>query len=162
MSVAALPLIATVGGTAFKVFGALKQGQAAQQAAQYNAAIAERNADISRQQAEAEALQIDREGRQRAGAIRAAAGASGITLEGSVLDVLADTVAQGELEKQNAMYVGNLRAMSYEEDAALELRSGKTARKASFYEAGAALLSGGAQGYTQYKGLKNGGNAPVT
>lgn len=152
--VAALPawvsVAMTVASTAVSVIGALRQGRAAQQSANHNAAIADRNAQIARQQAGQEAAQIARENRLRLGAARAKAGASGVTIEGSVVDVLGDLVSQGELTRQQALYRGEIRAMGFADTAGLERARGKGAKSASFFKAGSALLGGATQAGSQY------------
>lgn len=144
---AAVPFI--IGASAVvSAIGAIQQGKAAKDAANYNAAIAEQNAAISRSNAAAEAGQIDRENYLRLGAIRAAQGhTGGVSGEGSVLDVLGDVAAQGELEKQQALYQGELAARGYSNTAALDRFSGKAAQRASYFKAGSELLAGGAQAY---------------
>jgi len=156
MSVAALPLIITGVSTAVQVVGALRQGRATESAANYNAAVADRNATVVRQQAGQEAAQIDRTNRLRIGAIRASIGASGGAMEGSAIDVLGDVVAQGELDRQQALYEGELRAIGFEDTSTLERRRGAEAKSASRLRAGSALLSGAAQGYQQYDDIYGG------
>jgi hypothetical protein len=74
--------------------------------------------------------------------------------EGSVLDVLGDTAAQGELEKQNILYQGEQRARGFNNTAALDTFSGKQAQRSSYMKAGSELLSGGANAAYAYNRLK--------
>lgn len=152
---AAVPIF-TMISTAVSVVGALRQGKSQQQAAGYNAAVADRNAEVARQQSRQEAAQIDRRNRLRIGAARASVGASGGTAEGSAIDVLGDMVAQGELERQQALYQGELRAMGFQDTASLERARGRDARSAARTRAGTALLSGAGQAYSQYSDLSGG------
>ena len=111
------------------------------------------------QQSEAEAGQVGRENYLRLGAIRAQAGhQGGRGGTGSVLDVLGDVAAQGELEKQNVLYQGQLQARSslnkaggYTGTAGLETASGANAQSAGMMKAGTELLSGSAKTYSAYK-----------
>lgn len=142
-----LPILAGVS-TAVSAVGAIKQGRAESRAATYNAQVAEQDAVIARQQAQQEAAQIDRENRMRQGAITAKAGAAGVGMSGSVLDVLGDVVAQGELERQNAIYQGELSARGSNQTATMERKRAKTAKTASYFKAGETLLSGATRTYT--------------
>lgn len=142
-------------GTAVSVIGALQQGQAARSAAQYNAQVAAQNADIARSEAQMQAQQSARENYLRLGAIRAAQGhAGGTGSSGSVLDVLADTAAQGELEKQNILYSGELKARGYQNTASLDEFSARSASTGSYLRAGTELLSGAANYYRGQEKLK--------
>lgn len=149
----AIPFV-VAASAAISAIGAIQQGKAAKAAADYNATINLQNAEIARSNAQAQAGQIDRENYLRLGAIRAAAGKSGgASSEGSVLDVLGDVAAQGELEKQQAIYQGELGARGYTNTATLDTFSGKSAQTSSYYKAGAELLGGGASAYSTYSKL---------
>lgn len=137
---------------------AIQQGRAQQAAANYNAQISMQNAEIARADAEMQAAQVQRENVLRLGAIRAAQGASGGAAgEGSVLDVLGDVAAQGELERQFTIYQGEQRARGFVNTAQLDRYSGQQARSAGFMRAGTELLSGGARAYRTYRLLRTGG-----
>jgi hypothetical protein len=129
----------------------IQQGNAAKAAADFNATISMQNAEIARSDAAAQATQIERENAMRLGAIRTAQGKSGGAADtGSVLDVLGDQAAQGELEKQFAIYQGEQRARGFVNTANLDTASGKAAQKAGYMKAGAELLGGGAKSYDIY------------
>lgn len=137
-----------IAASAVSAIGAIQQGQAAKASANYNAAIADQNAQLSRQQAQANATQQARENYLRMGAIRAAQGHSGGEGgSGSVLDVIGDVAMQGELQKQNILYQGELQARGYGNTAALDRSQGKNAVTSSYFAAGSALLQGGANYY---------------
>lgn len=135
-------MFAQIAGTAMSVIGALNQGQQAKSAANYNAAVANNNAIASRQQAEANAAAQQRKARLQLGSMRAGYGASGITMEGSAMDVLEQSAATAELDRQNILYGGELKAGGYQSTAGLELMRGEHAETASYFNAGSALLSG--------------------
>lgn len=140
--------IAMAAAAAISAISAIKQGQAAKAAAKYNAQIAEQNADLARQEAADQAVQQRRENYLRLGAIRAAQGHSGGTGDsGSVLDVLGDAAAQGELERQDIVYRGELKARGFTNTATLEEFSGRNAQTAGYLKAGSALLSGASDVY---------------
>ena len=140
----AIPII-MIASAAISAYGAIQQGKAAKAAAEFNANVARQNAEIAREDARMQAQQADRETYLRLGAIRAAQGKSGGAAgEGSVLDVLGDTAAQSELEKQNILYRGELRARGETNTALLEMAQGKQAQKAGYLKAGSELLGGAA------------------
>lgn len=153
---AAVPYLVAASAVVSAV-SAIRQGNAAEAAASFNARVAEQNAEASRAQARQQAQQIDRDNYMRLGAIRAAQGKSGGEAgQGSVLDVLGDVAAQGELEKQNAIYGGEMAARGYTNTASLERTSGGTALIGGYMKAGTELLSGGFNSYTAYNKLNRG------
>ncbi len=149
----AIPFL-MIAGAAMSAIGAIQQGKAAKAAADFNVKVGEQNAAISRQNAADQARQQERETYMRLGAVRAAQGASGGAAgEGSVLDVIGDVAAQGELEKQQIIYRGELAARGYQNTATLDAFSGETAQKSSYWKAGAELLSGASKAYSSYGSL---------
>lgn len=151
---AAVPFL-MIASAAMSAVSAMQQGQAAKSAANYNAQINLQNATITRQQAAQQAAQQDRENYLRLGAIRAAQGATGGRGDaGSVLDVLADAASQGELERQNILYQGELAARGYTNTAQLDTFSGANAARSGYLKAGSELLAGAANSYNAYSRLK--------
>lgn len=154
MAIAAVIPYIVAASAVVSAVSSIQQGKAAKAASDYNATISMQNAEISRSNARAEAGQISRENYLRLGAIRAAAGRNGgVSGEGSVLDVLGDVAAQGELEKQQALYQGDLAARGYTNTATLDRFSGKNAQRAGYMKAGTDLLGGAANTYTSYNRL---------
>lgn len=132
-----------IASTAVAAYGVYQQGQAQKSSADYNAKVAEQNALIARQQAGLRARQQDRLNRLRLGSIRAAAGASGgMTGEGSVIDIIADQALQNELQKQEILYEGELKARGFDASAGLSRLEGSAASTASKIGVGSTLLSG--------------------
>lgn len=146
-----------IGGALLKAKGAKDAAKAQKEAAEEeerrakeHAQFAEENAEIIAGQARAEVVQIDRAIRLKLGAIRAAAGASGGRVNmGSVVDIVSDVAAQGELEKQNALFSGFLggrserqTAKGFQSQALLASMRGKAASKAGTLGAASALLGG--------------------
>ena len=153
---AAAPIVIaviTAASAAVAAYSAIQQGKAADAAGEYNKTVNDQNAQIARTDALAQADQVRRENYLRLGAIKAAQGKSGGTMEGSVLDVLGDAAAQGELERQNVIYQGEQRARGFINTGNLEEFKGNNARSASYFKAGSELLSGGAGAYGSYKQL---------
>lgn len=148
---AALPFL-QIAGTVMSVIGALNQASAKSSAADYNAAMAERNATIARQQGEADMLQAQRVNAMRLGSIKAGYGSSGLTLEGSPLDVLESSAAQAKLDEQNIMYGANLRAQGFSESANLYRSQASQARSGGLFDAAGKAILGGARAYESWRG----------
>lgn len=121
----------------------VQQGKAAKAAGKVNAEIARQNAEFTRQQTALKVQQQDRENFLRLGAIRAAHGKSGgVFGEGSVLDVIGDTVAQGELQKRFIQAGGDITASGFDATGQRDLAAGDNAAKAANLQAGTELLGG--------------------
>lgn len=150
---AAVPYMILAGATISAV-GAIQQGKAARAAAEFNARISRENAQIAREQTIQAVRQTDRENYLRLGAIRAAQGASGGKAEGSVLDILADTAAQGEIQRQDVIYRGALAERGYLNTAALDQASGRNASRQGYLQAGSELLQGAGNAYVAQGKLK--------
>lgn len=125
------------------------QAQAATAAAGYNAELMEQNARISREQAAADVKQMRRDNIRQLGDTRAAWGASGLTMEGTPLTMLEDLAAEQEMDVQRRVYIGELEARGFFNNAALERRKGQHAlvmgqfaQEGAQLSASAALLGG--------------------
>lgn len=153
----AASLAGSVASTFLGVRGAQQETAANVAAARFNANIAlqqvqihKQNAEIARSQARGEAAKVDRLSRIRLGAIRAATGASGgVISEGSSIDILMDVAAQGELERQEALFEGELAvrrealaALGAQQTAGLFGLNEESARRAGGLRAGRELLGG--------------------
>lgn len=150
---AAIPYV-IAASAAISAYSAIRQGKAAEAAGEYNATVNTQNAQLARQEALDLSKQQERENYLRLGAIRANQGkAGGAAGEGSVLDFMADVAAQGELEKQNIIYQGELKARGFTNTAALDRFGGQQAKSQSYLKAGAELLGGAADAYTTNKKL---------
>lgn len=145
-------VIAQIAGAAMSAIGQIQQGNAAKQAASFNAAIASNNAIASRQKATADAARQERESRLRAGAVGAARGASGGTAAGSALDLMESNAAQEELDRLTILHGGDLQAAGFESDAAVQRMRGSAAQKAGRLGAASTLLIGGARASGSFGG----------
>lgn len=157
MQVFASPIF-TALSTAFSVVGAISSANSEAAAYKYNAKIAERNAVISRQQAAAD---VDRQRRiadKAIGGIKASYAASGVTMEGTPLDIVEESAAQAKLDELNIKYNGELQAMGFENSAALDRARASNAKTSGYMAAGSSLLLGANKTYQAYKA--NGGWMP--
>lgn len=134
-------------GTAVSAYGQYQAGKARQQAANYNAAIAERNAEIAKDQADYEADRQASKLRRVVASQRVGYLANGVTVSGSAMDLLSDTVVQGELDRLAILYGGEVEAVNQYAEAARERMAGAAARRAGTIGAFGTLLSGAGQSY---------------
>jgi predicted nucleic acid-binding Zn ribbon protein len=152
-----------LGGTAVKALGEKQAADAAaaqirsqQQAAMYDATIAQQNAQVERQQAGArEELQRRRAG-QVLGEQRAAFAQAGTGTGGSAADVMAQSLVNAELDALTLRYEGEMRARGQEivstqqmaEAAALDVAANNTKKQGRLRAVGTIL--GGTGSYMEY------------
>lgn len=140
-----------VASTVMSVMGQLSQASAASSAAKYNAGINQQNARIATEQAASAAEQQRIDNYRKLGSIKAGYGASGVTNDGSPMDVLADSFTQGEYDVQNIIYQGKVRAAGYQNNASLDIAQGKNAKKSGYINAASDALLGGKKSYDSFK-----------
>jgi hypothetical protein len=131
--IAAVSAASALASGAMAAVSAKQQGEAAEEAAKYNNAIAQNDAIAAQNAAAFEARQIRRKNMLRMGAQRAAVGQSGVSLDAgsSFDDVMFDSAIQGELEAQAAIYSGAMRSQSALASGQMALWEGKQARRAA-------------------------------
>ena len=137
-------------------FGALIGGKAAQQAANYNAALMERDAQIKEQEAKQSFAvytkfylpRFNANAEKLRGQIVTNYATSGVTYSGSVLETLMENELNLERDRDMMKYNAEVaRDQKYNEainqraEANIERYRGKVARKVSYYQAGQSLLS---------------------
>lgn len=131
------------------------QGLAQKQAADQNAAMAQRQAqeaqvraDMNASAAASEASQRRRTAFERLGSAEAAYGASGLSLSGTPTDVLADMAGQLELDARMSEYKGQVaqwegqnEATRYKAEAKFQRQQGESAMYVAGAKAGGSLLT---------------------
>jgi len=137
-------IITTVVSASATAASAIQQGEAAEDAADYNAAVANNDAAAMAEQSQYEASRIrDRNPRilasQRAGQAK-----SGLAMSGSFQDVQMDSAIQGEMDALAAIYTGQINSGSAQARAELSRLEGRNAKRSGYMNAGASLLSGAA------------------
>jgi hypothetical protein len=132
-------------GAAMGAIGAVQQGGAQAQGQAYNAEMGYRNAQLARQAARDKARQASREHYLRLGDMKANIGKSG-GVGGSFLDVLGDTAAQMELERQNIIYEGSVKANLLAHGASLSDAAAVNSRTGGYLRAAGELLGGNYRG----------------
>lgn len=123
--------------------GAIQQGQAESVAAEMNAQQAERNATMALARSAEQERRARIEGTKVLGDMRAGYGASGVTLEGSPLDVLQESAQTAELDALNIRYEGQAQAVGFRNEAKLERMRGASAKTRGYFSAASSLLSAG-------------------
>lgn len=118
-----------------KVAGILMGAQSQASAEKYNATIAEQNSVAALQQSAAAALIQQEHAKKAIGATVAGYGASGVTMDGSPLDVLAESASSAERDRQTVLYKGQLQAAGYEDQAQLDRTSASNALTQGYFDA---------------------------
>lgn len=135
--------VLAAAGSVASAFGAFKQGQAAQTAANYNAQInlnAANSAEVTGQQEAGRLYDINR---RKMATAQNQMGASGALLDiGSPVDVMADLAGQAALDEEIARWRGRVAATGYRNEANAQTFAGQQAYKAGLAKAGTMLLSG--------------------
>ena len=155
--VAAVSAASAIASGAMAAVSAKQQGDAAEEAAKYNAAVAQNDAVAAQNAAAYEARQIRRKNLLRLGMQRAEAGKTGVSLDAgsSFDDVMFDTAIQGELEAQAALYTGAVRSQAARAGSAMSLWEGKQAQRAAgIGMASAAVGTLGGISDSVYKGVQ--------
>jgi len=148
----AMAVVGGVVGTAASVYGSYKEGQDAAEASRYNASIARESAGMTEQ---AGALDAQRQRKQVSRVIsaqKAQAGASGIELTGSPLDVMIESATEGELDAQIIEYNTKVRARGFMSQASYDDQLATTQERAGLFKAGTTLLTSATQIGSQYYG----------
>jgi len=134
----ALQVASTVAGAA----ASLQAGKAQEAAANHNASVAEDNAEMTENQTAYDVMMSKRKARAVLGKQRAQAGASGVTISGSPLDVIASSAEDLDLELQNIRVTGANKVNAYRTSAANSRAEGKSAMSAAKFGAATGLLTG--------------------
>jgi hypothetical protein len=133
---------ATAISTGLNIAGALKQGDAAQAAAEANAQASE---SYARQTREEYAQKVDMEhfkNKLALGGIRAAYGASGVTMDGTPQEYMEQSAAVAKTNELNLRYEGIRKAGAYLIEARKYRQGGQAAQSAAGFNAIAAGFSG--------------------
>ena len=132
--------------TTVSAVGAIRQGQAASNAANFNAALAKQNADTADSQSIAASEAQQRDAQKKIGSAMAAYGASGVQMaDGSPADVLGDSARMATLDNETLKYNYKLRGLGYMAQAGLDTANAENSRTASYFNAAGSMLSGGSK-----------------
>lgn len=145
-----------VAAAALSAVSAIQQGRASQQAANYQATVAQQQGEQARQVAAQQEEDYRRQQSRLMGAQRAAVGGSGATMSGTPLLSSEDMAGEAELQALRIRYGGDVQTARATQEAELLRYQGKQAKKQGYMRAGASLLSsfGSTSGF--------GGTSPAT
>lgn len=146
-----------LGGAGLQAAGQIKagrlaeaEGKASQRMAEFNARQLERQAKEEQEAAGVEAERVARAEKIAAGRAIARGGKSGVALEGSRIDELADMASTFAIDRNLILRRGLLRAGTLKGQASIQRVQGKLAKirgretkRASLLKAGGTLLAGG-------------------
>lgn len=149
---------AMAAGRAVQAGGALYAGQSQAAALDAQAQIQQDNAaeDLAAGNLNAARTQIT--GQQKLGQIQGAAAAGGVKESGSVLDVMAASSMNSELDRQNVLHGAEIRSVNAENQATMDNIGAQSALTGSYFSAAGAVLTGiGGAG-----ALNNGPSTPTS
>jgi hypothetical protein len=148
-----IPMAIMAVGAAVSAVGQIRQGQAANAAAQYNAAVGENNARLAEQQAQSQAMVQERRASMQNGALKANLAANGVDVgEGSAIEILSQSAAAAEMDRQNIVYNGRMKAYSLRNGATLDLFQGNAAEQNGYMSAAGSLLQSAGKMYGMSQG----------
>lgn len=138
-----LETIALVAGTALSAAGAIQQGKAQEAALKAQAQAQEARAKEERAVASREAAKRAERAKQVLSRQQAVAAASGAgATDKTVLDIMSETAAEGDVQSRTALYEGEMRGRGLEYQAAIDRMNARQAKLSGFINAGSTVLSG--------------------
>jgi hypothetical protein len=152
----AAPLMGAIGGVSSALgagaavlggVGSIMQGNAANDAAKYNATLAQQQGQVAQSQAAYKAAQIEKQTRMKVASASGGMLENGLELTGSNTDILNNIADYGKLDELTAVYDGSVQKTSYANQAQLDKMSGQNSLIAGYMGAGSKVLSGVANAY---------------
>lgn len=122
---AGFALAALAASAGLSILGGMAQAKSERAVAEFNAMQAERDAAAAEAEAKEEARRIRRQGRRLRGEQISQAAASGVTLSGSVLDILADDAMEIELQALDRLRQGEIASIQGRERADITRYAGE-------------------------------------
>lgn len=145
--------IVLIASAAVGAVGKISEGQQAKKAAKYNAQMSMYEAQDAEEVASQQALEIQRQGRQVEGAQKAAFGARNVARSGTALDLLSDTAALTEMDVITTRNNAAREASGIRQGAKFTRSQGAAYARQANIQAGASLLTSGAQAYGYQRSL---------
>jgi len=138
---------AVAAGGGVSAVGNIIQGQVSKGMANSQADIADQNANEAMAKAAVDEQRQRIRSRMVIGSDRAGYGAAGVSsAEGSALEVLSSSAAQGEFDAQMIRHNGAIQALNYRNESAMLRYQGRQAEIGSFFGGASSLLLSGAKG----------------
>jgi hypothetical protein len=148
-------------GLILSAVSSIKAGSAAKNAADANVGISLINQELIEKNAELDEQILRRQQQKTIGSIRASIGASGVRLEGSPLEVLAESVAAAETDIRTLQFNARTRLKGERIGASMEKQRGRDAQTAGIIGGASSLLSA-SQGFSGSGGQPRAGNPFIT
>ena len=136
------PIILGIASLLVSAGATVYSAQERKKTAAYTAKLAEEAGEESMAMAGIEAERHRDKIRRLKATQRASYAKSGVTMEGSPLEVLADTQAQADLQEMIIRHGGQVEANAYERKGMFARRAGRSAETAGYIGAGSSLLAG--------------------
>lgn len=133
---------------AVSAVSAIQQANTQKAASKYNEKLAENQAIGAEQEAAAAADRQRRNASKTIGSMQASYAASGVSAEGSPLEVLEESARNAELDRLTILWNGQSRAQGYQNTAELERSRGKNAMASGYLSAAGSAFKGFASAYT--------------
>ena len=146
---------AIIGATALTAAGSISSANAQASTQRQKAAVNEANAAQAKQVASYNAQLKERETQRLIASQRARFGKSGIQLDDTALDVIAEQAYQGDVDKQMTLYQGDLNAWRYNTEASFLEESAGNTQSAGYTTAFGQLVSGGGSAAAYEKKARN-------
>lgn len=125
----------------FQALGSIQEGIATKRAAKERGRIARMKSQIAEEQARSDAEDQRRQSQKVLGSIRADYAASGVTQEGSVLDVIESSAREADLDRQKILYRGKLESMGYQYEAEQARIEGHQATTEMFFGSASSFMT---------------------
>ena len=144
--------ILMIAAAAVSTYAAVKQGQAASQAADYNASAAQQQAAALQQQEQQASVAQKRDTALKLGTLSANQGASGLDPSNSTssLETMSSSIQQSTLDNLNLKYNYQMKELGYSNSATLDTMASKNDTTAGYLTAAGTAL-GGAGGVAKYQ-----------
>ena len=134
-------------GTVVSAYSAYQQGKMQRDLNEYNAKIAENNKILADRQYEIDHKEHQKRYRRLLGNQRVSYAKAGVTMEGSVIDVIEDSAIASNWEIQKMKYNRDVKKAGYTASAAKSRFVGQSAYWAGKMNAAGTLLTGGMDTY---------------
>lgn len=146
-------------GSLLGAVGDLRKGAAADFAGEWNAVSLEQNATWAREKGRRDEAGVRLNAKKEIGDMRANYAASGVQLDGSIMDVLEESAINAEKDALNVRYASQRDAYNYNRQAFMERRQGKEAKTNSYISASGKWLEAAGSGMSGMSGGGAGGAA---
>lgn len=140
-------------GSAISAYGQYQQGRAQAALAESNARLDDMSAIQAKQEAAYDELRHRERVRRLLGTQRAKYGKSGVLMSGSVLDVMRDSIVQGELDALTIRRRGEIQAIRHRHSAEIQRATGRATKRAATTAAIGTLVTGAGNTYLAGKEL---------